>query len=550
MGLVKRRLMNKTVNLILIPIIILLYGGFAWGQPTRTRLEKLQSLDSESLLLKGEDWLSHPEGADSALMYFSVVASRYAPSASYAEKENAVKAYKGKWLVYFSYLYDYPKAYESIMEALSICEQEQLDDSDARISLAGMLQVMGDQGSSAELYRESLGAYSEGLREAVQRGKGDLADRAFVNMATVSHSLGERDTMVSLWKVYNRLPVSASTPRRRMARALYEAYMGESADDYASASENLEKESAGLPDQSEYSRLRFIGMKAAADMAVEAGLFEKAYTLAREAREYASGQGLRDGLIEATLLVAQVEENLGRQQESTASYDAYLRLKEKMTGGRLIQRLDEIRFMADMEKADKNLALLKEEKKRQTWVIVLLSVLVGVIAGGVWLVIRKNRKLSEAYRSLLRQFELGIAGEERERKLRQQLEEDTRYKGSSLSEGEKERILASALNIVGDPDVVCTADFSLAKMAEMVGCNAKYLSQVINDEFGCNFNMFINKYRISEAARRLNDTGEWSRLTIEGIANSVGFRSRSTFVSMFKQFTGTTPSEYRRRGNT
>ena len=88
----------------------------------------------------------------------------------------------------------------------------------------------------------------------------------------------------------------------------------------------------------------------------------------------------------------------------------------------------------------------------------------------------------------------------------------------------------------------------MARLAGHVGCSPKYLSQIINEEYGCNFNTFINGYRIREAARRLTAGGEWSRFTIEAIANSVGFRSRSTFVSLFKQTTGLTPSEYRKRG--
>lgn len=539
--------MNKAINLILSVVIVALCAGSVWSQPTRTRLENLQALESETLLRKGEQWLSTAENADSALMYFSAVASRYAPSAIAKEKENAVKAYKGKWLVYFSYLYDYPKAYESIMQALDICEAEGIDDSDARISLAGMLQVMGDQGNSPELYRESLSAYSEGLREAIERGKGELADRAFVNMATVTQSLDETDSLRSVWSTYSRLPVSETTHRRKMARALYEACMAGSPAEFKGASARLQSVADALPSTPEYQRLRFIGLKAAAEMAMKAGLPEKALAIAQNSREYAEQKGIRDAIIEATLLISQIQEHLGQHQESARTYDSYLRLKEKMSGGRLIQRLDEIRFMADMEKADKNLALLKEEKKRQTWIIVLLSVIVAVIAGGGWLLARKNRKLSEAYRSLLRQFEFGVASEERERKLRLQLEEETRYNGSSLSDGERERILSAVMKIVGTPEAVCSPDFSIGKLAEMAGCNAKYLSQVINEEFNCNFNTFINKYRINEASRRLSDPGEWSRLTIEGIANSVGFRSRSTFVTLFKQFTGLTPSEYRRR---
>ena len=34
------------------------------------------------------------------------------------------------------------------------------------------------------------------------------------------------------------------------------------------------------------------------------------------------------------------------------------------------------------------------------------------------------------------------------------------------------------------------------------------------------------------------------RLTIEAIANEVGFKSRTTFTTAFKHFTGLTPTDY------
>ena len=74
----------------------------------------------------------------------------------------------------------------------------------------------------------------------------------------------------------------------------------------------------------------------------------------------------------------------------------------------------------------------------------------------------------------------------------------------------------------------------------------KKVSQVINEKAGCNFNNLINEYRIKEACRRMNDTEQYGKYTIEAISTSVGFKSRSTFLLQFKRVTGLTPSEYQR----
>lgn len=52
-----------------------------------------------------------------------------------------------------------------------------------------------------------------------------------------------------------------------------------------------------------------------------------------------------------------------------------------------------------------------------------------------------------------------------------------------------------------------------------------------------------------EAMRRFDDAERYGNYSIEGVAESVGFRSRSTFSTWFKRFTGLGAAEYRRLGS-
>lgn len=45
------------------------------------------------------------------------------------EQMTCVRADLGKWAVYFSRLFDYPKAYEALQHALEICERNGFDKS-------------------------------------------------------------------------------------------------------------------------------------------------------------------------------------------------------------------------------------------------------------------------------------------------------------------------------------------------------------------------------------------------------------------------------------
>jgi len=67
---------------------------------------------------------------------------------------------------------------------------------------------------------------------------------------------------------------------------------------------------------------------------------------------------------------------------------------------------------------------------------------------------------------------------------------------------------------------------------------------VLNEKHGRNFFTFINEYRVREVISRINDP-KFQHYTILAIAFDSGFNSKSTFNSIFKSYTGKTPSQYR-----
>ena len=88
-------------------------------------------------------------------------------------------------------------------------------------------------------------------------------------------------------------------------------------------------------------------------------------------------------------------------------------------------------------------------------------------------------------------------------------------------------------------------DFSLEKMAAMLGIHTRTASRVINEVFGINFSTLLSQYRIEEACRRLSSP-EYANVTIQAVAVDIGFRSRSNFAMVFKKFTGVSPNEYQK----
>jgi AraC-like DNA-binding protein len=88
------------------------------------------------------------------------------------------------------------------------------------------------------------------------------------------------------------------------------------------------------------------------------------------------------------------------------------------------------------------------------------------------------------------------------------------------------------------------SQLTLSGLAEATRLSRHQVSEVLNRHAGKNFYEFINEYRIAAVCERLGSEGGE---TVLSIAMDAGFSSKSTFNVIFKQFTGMTPTAYRRQ---
>lgn len=121
-----------------------------------------------------------------------------------------------------------------------------------------------------------------------------------------------------------------------------------------------------------------------------------------------------------------------------------------------------------------------------------------------------------------------------------------KYGTSPMNDDDKARLWQMILTVMETQQDILSVDFSLARLTEMVGSKRQYVSQVINEKFEKPFNTLLNEYRIKEACKRMRNRQEYAHYTIEALGESVGFRSRTSFNTAFKQFTGLTPSSFMR----
>jgi AraC-like DNA-binding protein len=88
-------------------------------------------------------------------------------------------------------------------------------------------------------------------------------------------------------------------------------------------------------------------------------------------------------------------------------------------------------------------------------------------------------------------------------------------------------------------------DLSLPQLSDNLDIPVHYLSQVINGRYGLNFHDFVNRYRVEEFKEKVG-SAEFVNFTLLGIAFECGFNSKSAFNRVFRQFTGVTPSQYKK----
>ncbi len=128
-------------------------------------------------------------------------------------------------------------------------------------------------------------------------------------------------------------------------------------------------------------------------------------------------------------------------------------------------------------------------------------------------------------------------------------ESAVKYERSGLSDESAEEIKHRLLDLMESEKPFIGHDLTLQKLAERLKTSSHNLSEVINTRMHQSYYDFINQYRVEEFKSRLSDP-ESERYNLLSIAFDSGFQSKGTFNSIFKKFTGMTPSEYKAKTNT
>ena len=229
-----------------------------------------------------------------------------------------------------------------------------------------------------------------------------------------------------------------------------------------------------------------------------------------------------------------------------AHYD-YQRLKTKdeLNNDNNLSTVKQGRFLRELEQIRLNFQ--HEQQKQRTAAIVLVIVSLALViliflVAIIYRAYKRQRQLIDVLysrnRQLVKSNQLLLPVDEEPAS-----DNSPKQKTADLPE----EIFDSIIKIMEDTEVICNKGFSMTQLCYLLGYNRTYVSRAIREKWGTNFNGLLNSYRIKEACKRMSDTKAYSNLTIEAIAESLGYASRSNFSTVFKRTTGMSAAEFIKR---
>jgi len=114
---------------------------------------------------------------------------------------------------------------------------------------------------------------------------------------------------------------------------------------------------------------------------------------------------------------------------------------------------------------------------------------------------------------------------------------------SLLKDIDTDTILSKLNYLMEKEKLYSIEDLTLSMVSKELLISNQQLSVILNEKLNVNFNNYINRFRVNEAAQMLV---EHPKRPVLSIAYDVGFNSVSTFYNAFLKFSGKSPARFRK----
>lgn len=509
--------------------------------------KRLLASPIQGLMDKGKAYFDAGKPDSSYLMY-AAVSSRYSPSMSREEKSICEMACNNAAYISHVYYHDYPQACALLLKGLAITEEIGAKNAYPFIyvNLGNLMYASGN-------WKESMAYQIKAINSAIEvadtsnylKGATNLFSEALINNKVEDYR-----------KEVDEFPrLRSSGDLWNFTEKLHKIAKAKLAGDDAEVDRTLkllcEEDHSGIEEDS--VRLVFFPQFILAKTEEQRGHHRKALNVLKgmESRGLQNAElasylyealstnyralGMADSAAEYRLRFAELTDTLRSDQKQNSIYDMRRTYENRAINFRMEGLMQE-----------------RETLVRTVWIVSGFSALVLLLLVCVIISRRKTLKAKrEIYarnQELLREMDahraVPLNPEPAEPKDEQ--EHPAARSTTTDSEPVDEELLQKVKEIMETSPEVYSSDFSVERLAAVLGLPVRKVSKTINDGLGQNFSTTLQTYRIREACRRLSDTETYAHLTIEAIAESLGFKSRSNFNTVFKKITGLTPAAWQK----
>lgn len=527
---------------------------------------------TEELNERGKRYLKANDEAlvDSAMLCYTIISERYDADDNEEMKALILNAMIQKAHLFFFYYFDYPQAIEAMVKVEDIMERTGIILPKAYFSYGLMQLSLGAETSDDGLVAKGFDLLLKAFETAKQQG-----DYHIMNM-TIGNLLSQKFTYPWLlqvdkqWEEYIACSPDSMTVNTKARiynnHAIHDAIVAINKGNIHEADSVLEDLMANLPEGLDFIRFHITAIGFQINSRMKLGLYEQSVPLIHRALEKSEKYQLRDETIYLLGMLRECYDSLNEKDSLVVVSEQYYAQKDSLLNYRQMRLLTESKFFYQLNRTQEEIAAVNTKLTFTRILAIALSVILLLSIVFVVVVVVKNKKIKQADNTIfLKDQEImsNISYPKSFSSSNQIIEENTenscidkekeinrdcssnKYKSSNLSNERKDTIYSQINAVIEDLHQLCDPDFSIEKLAQAIGSNTTYVSQVINELYGMNFVTLVNNRRIREACRRLTQGADANRLTIEAIAESIGYRSRTTFITQFKRVTGLTPSKYR-----
>ena len=545
----KYRSQSFFLRLCMVAVAVMMAVG-VWGQEVKVgNYDQWKGLPSWDLFHMTNRFMQTNK-ADSALVCCIILSNRYDEKMKTEEKGICCGAMVLASNLYMNTFYDYNRAEQYILQAEKVATDHGYDMQLADIYEieAGMYSYRTDFQSNFAYNPQAIEMRKKAFNQSIKSHVDHTVNLSFINMAYVAMKFFRVEDIAKEIDIMNKKVFADTVPNAKYAKTLALGLQKYREKNYEEALMAFHEMEVYVDKANQNAQKRFLSNAALFQYITYRTMNRDAEALEVLDRieQMWKDEELGDVLVEVYQMKLAYYQDKGNTEKVREYELLYMRAKDTFIQKCNMVKSQEAKFLFQLHEMGEEVKDLTRQRKVRDIVIGSIIFLTLFIICILLLLWRNYRKTMQRNRILYEQNLKLLALEEQRRLQESQAEPEKqkKYKSSPMDEEAKEQLLRNLDTIMENHNGIFEDGFTIDKLAALAEANANYVSQVINEKKGCNFNTFLNEYRIKEACRRMHNQKEYGHLTIEGIGQSVGFKSRANFASVFKTFTGLTPSAY------